>query len=172
MGTCYNWFTAYPKVRGCQLYSRVGLDLKEDCWDWETGRNDHASTWTSCRISRGLPVLYFSCFISRPNEEGQKLGTSWHTGLLTWATKTWKEPFLCRGPVGILSSLLLPFTVSTPAQEVHRIPVTLVRTGSLHSGAYALLLTTFGLFSGVSKQNSPGFFFFFKPAWIWIYFKT
>lgn len=43
--------------------------------------------------------------------------------------KDMKRAFSLQGPMGIfVLSLLLPFTVSTPAQEGHRILVTLVRT--------------------------------------------
>lgn len=90
-GTCYNWFTAYSEVRGCQFYSRVALG-----WDRETGLKDHTSTWMSWHISRSAHVV-LSCFLCRPNETRQQLGTSWHTRLLARATKSWKEPFLCRG---------------------------------------------------------------------------
>lgn len=83
---------------------------------------------------------------------------AWHKlthGSFSLSHKDLKRAVSVQGPVGILSSLLLPCTVSSPAQEVHRIPVTLVRKRRLHSSANALLLTTFGLFSGASKQNSP-----------------
>lgn len=63
-------------------------------------------------------------------ERTQRLGTSWHSGLLVWATKTWKGPFFLQGPVGFLSSLSCCL-LHCPLQcerKGHRIPVTLVRT--------------------------------------------
>lgn len=158
-GTSYNWFTAYPKVRGCRLYSRVAFGLKDDRWDRESSLRDHTSTWMSWQMPCDARIALW-CLLCWVNEKGQRLGTSWHSGLLAWATKTWKGPFFsCRG--------LWDFYPLSPAAFYTVLFSARGRdTGSLshlsgHVGsAHAPLLTSFDL-----RTEFTCFFFLFTTKW-------
>lgn len=96
-----------------------------------------------------IDLSHRACYTFLPsllnNEKAQQLWAQADTRGFQSEPQRPEKSLFSAGACGILFFLLLSFTVSTPAQEVHRISVPLVRTCRLHSSAHTVLSASFGL---------------------------